>query len=209
MPAVRFSSACISRCACISSWRSRSNRLRRRRISRRRQNSGSPSIDSPPSRRLDHPGDGAGHAVELRDLGGQLLTSGRREPVEASAPVSVCLAPLACHPAFDQNPLQSGIEGALLDLEDVLRPCLDVFGDPVAVQRAAPGQGLQDEHLESSGRDLCLRFIRRLRHRLSMYRWHNEACQAGFLLQLWPESWTKAADEGQDRSLAPNWSDYF
>jgi hypothetical protein len=102
---------------------------------------------------VDQTTDRAGHLLELSDLGRELPAPLRREVIEARAAVVVGLLPLAGHPSLHQHPLKGRVQRAFLDLEHVPRRALDVLGDPVAVQRAAPVEGLEHEHVQRARRD--------------------------------------------------------
>src|ERR1051326_2150889 len=97
--------------------------------------------------RLHDRRDGADHFFKTRGLGGQTLSTRRRDAIEARAASRLRLAPFRARPPVDQQSLQGRIERALADLEDVGRRLLEMPRDRVAV-RGAARQRLEDEHLE-------------------------------------------------------------
>src|SRR5712692_5356808 len=71
------------------------------------------------------------------------------QAVKFCAPVICGSSPFAFDPSFLQEPLERGIERAVLDLENVLRGLLDELGDAVAVHRP-PAKRAQDEQVQGS-----------------------------------------------------------
>src|SRR5215472_12944462 len=100
--------------------------------------------------RLNHAGDGADDAFELRLLDLQLLAPSRRKAVKTRAAVLRGCAPARFHPAFEEHALQRGIERALLDLQYILGILLNRAGDFVSVQFAAARQRSQDQKVQCS-----------------------------------------------------------
>src|SRR5262249_34371126 len=86
-------------------------------------------------------------------LGGKLLAARGCESVEASAAIVVGSTPLCRDAAFLKKPLQSGIEGAMFDLEGLARGLLDEFGNAMTMQ-GSPAQGAQNNKIESALDDL-------------------------------------------------------
>src|SRR5207245_7527961 len=74
--------------------------------------------------------------------------------VIASTAVSSCRAPLRGYPTFDQHPLQRGVKRAFLDLKNVLRYPLNGTGDLISMHLAGARQGLQDQQIECSQKNL-------------------------------------------------------
>src|SRR5690242_8876981 len=64
--------------------------------------------------------DGAHHLVPRRLLFGELPLSGRREPVILGAPVGLRLPPFGGEPSLLFQPVQRGIERAVLDLQRII-----------------------------------------------------------------------------------------
>src|SRR6185437_5962066 len=84
------------------------------------------------------------------DLQAQLLPAGGGQGIEARPALGLALTPLRGDPTLEQEPLQGGVERALLDLEHLVAALADQAGDAVAVQRAA-AQGFEDHQVQGSG----------------------------------------------------------
>src|SRR5262245_11957048 len=87
------------------------------------------------SGRTQHAQDAADHPVELGPFGGELPPPGRGQRVVAGAAVVLRNAPRRRRPAVDEDPLESGVERALTDLQDVVRRQPQVLDDAIAVLR--------------------------------------------------------------------------
>ena len=77
----------------------------------------------------------------------------RREPVVLGATTELRHGPLRLDPVLMLQAMESRVEGALVDLQDVLRNLLDAFRDRPAVQ----GTGLQrpeDQQVERARQDV-------------------------------------------------------
>src|SRR5579863_150013 len=81
--------------------------------------------------------------------GGQLFSSGGSQPVEFRFSIGCGNTPISLDPTFLLEPLQSGIERAVIDFECVVRGMFDEFCDAVAVFRA-PAQGAKDQEVQCS-----------------------------------------------------------
>ena len=93
--------------------------------------------------RLNRPRNGCNDPLKLRDLHLELHAAQRRKPVVARPAIPGRRAPLGLHPPFDQHPLESGIKGTLLHLQDFVGDLLDPPGDLIAVQLAATASALR------------------------------------------------------------------
>src|SRR6185503_14641900 len=88
------------------------------------------AMTSGPSRRLvrgriEDPANGADDLFPPCRLRRELFAARRRQPVVLRLAVVVGRAPERCDPAAVFQPVQGWIEGAVLDLEHVLRAALD------------------------------------------------------------------------------------
>ena len=79
----------------------------------------------------------------------ELAASGLGEFVILGAAIVVRSTPLWFDPATALESMKRGVEGALLDLEDIAGDLLDALGDGPAVQRFED-KGLKDEKVESA-----------------------------------------------------------
>src|SRR5205823_3499991 len=77
----------------------------------------------------------AREGVPFRVLGGKLPAALRGDPVVAGALAFVGALPRRLDPAFGLEAIERGAERAGLDLQQVLRGPLDVFGDGVGESR--------------------------------------------------------------------------
>ena len=93
--------------------------------------------------------------VPPRGLGGELLTSLRREPVVAGPAIVLRRAPEGGNPATIFEPMQRRVERPVFDLEHHLGAMGDDMGNRVAVGRTHR-QGLQDEQVERALEQLAL-----------------------------------------------------
>src|SRR3977135_1548907 len=89
-----------------------------------------------------------GHAPPTLGLCKQLFAPGTRERVELGLAVIFRSPPFRRNPAALLEPQQSGIERALIQLEQILADLLEALGDAVAVQRAHGLEGLQNDKVE-------------------------------------------------------------
>src|SRR5437867_2383527 len=127
-----------SRCssASISRW-TRSSRSR-----------SSWSAMSHPDRCPHHARDRRREPVPLRFFGGELLPPERREPVVlAFALLRRARFPFRGDEGLALEPVEGGIEGAVLEAQDLVGRPLNVLGDLVAV-RGAEQQRPKNEHVE-------------------------------------------------------------
>ena len=84
---------------------------------------------------------------EVLSLDSHLLASGRRERVVTGAPVVFRRAPLGLHPSFGQQALQSRVERAFSDVQDIARKAPEPLRDRVPVQGASDKR-LQGQQFE-------------------------------------------------------------
>ena len=66
-----------------------------------------------------------------------------------------CHAPDAVDPSVELQPLESGIQGALLDEELVIGLLLNELENAVPME-VAPRQGAQNQHVEGTGQRIVL-----------------------------------------------------
>jgi len=93
--------------------------------------------------------DDAGHAVPLVGFGGEASAALSGEGVVPGAAVVLALAPLTAEVAFVFEPVEGGIERALLDDELLARDLLNAEEDAVAVE-LAERDGFEDEKVEGA-----------------------------------------------------------
>src|SRR5262245_32123773 len=79
----------------------------------------------------------------------ELLAAGFRQRVEARSPVVVRGAPFGTDPSLLFEPLQGGVEGAVIDQERVFRLPLNAEGDAVAVLRPEQKRA-EDQQIEGA-----------------------------------------------------------
>ena len=79
----------------------------------------------------------------------QLRAAGWGERIELGLAAGVGFTPFGLDPPFALEPVEGGIEGALLDLEDFLGDLLDALGDGPAVL-GLECDGFQDEEVEGA-----------------------------------------------------------
>ena len=96
---------------------------------------------------MENPGDGAGEFFPFGGFERKLFSAFWGKTVEFGAAVVFGNAFFDGDPAAFDKAVQGGIEGALLDLENVLGVALDVLGYGVAVGRTGE-EGTQDEQVE-------------------------------------------------------------
>lgn len=84
-----------------------------------------------------------------------MLRSRRCQFVNADAAVCRGDAPFGFDEVFLEESLQSGIEGAFFDLEEVVGDALDVLDKGVAVERLTL-QGTENHHLKRAGEEVAL-----------------------------------------------------
>src|SRR5690242_14958040 len=92
------------------------------------------------------------------------------ERVEARLAVLLGQAPFGFEPALLLHSVQSGVERALFDAQEIAGHPLHVRGDRVPVQPFARGQGLQDEQGQRALQDVVLRSRHALRSRPDVSR---------------------------------------
>ena len=86
---------------------------------------------------VEHVPNGECNAIPGFALGRELLPALLCKAVELSAAALVGLAPFWLYPSLLLHPVERGIQGALLDDQNVLRESVDSFGDREAVQRSS------------------------------------------------------------------------
>lgn len=69
-------------------------------------------------------------------LGVKVFAAGGREPVESGAPIIIRRAPFGQKKATKLQAVESGIERAFINLEDVMRTSVNPFGDGITVEWA-------------------------------------------------------------------------
>ena len=96
----------------------------------------------------EHRADGARQAVPLRFFGLEPLPAERCEPVVLALALLLSERfPLRRHPLPSFEPVEGGVQGAMLEAEDVVGRPLDVPRNLVAVRRAED-QGAEDQQVE-------------------------------------------------------------
>jgi hypothetical protein len=104
--------------------------------------------------RREDAGDAVEHLLEAGDFGLEMLESGWGDFIDADAAVGGRGSPFGGEETGLQKALESGIEGAFLDLEEIVGGALDVLGKGVAVERLTL-EGLQDHHFEGAGEEVA------------------------------------------------------
>src|SRR3954467_6777361 len=94
--------------------------------------------------------DRIGDAVPVRSFVAETRASAAREAIELCAAFVVRGAPLAFNQSLTFEPVQRGIEGALLNLQGTTRNLLNAQEHTVAVQ-CAERHGFEHEKIELSG----------------------------------------------------------
>jgi hypothetical protein len=79
---------------------------------------------------------------------GQLSAARCRQAVELYAPVRGGQAPLGRDPAESFDAMESGVQRALLNAQDVIGDLLDVTRDGIAVHGCAGRERLQDQKVQ-------------------------------------------------------------
>src|SRR5207249_1531347 len=142
-----FSSVSISRCARSSASRSPSNWRLRKIPSKRAPKMRTHSI-SGSFRTAEKACHERGHAFPTPGLRVQLFAASPRQRVKLRFAVIFRGAPFGSNPAALLEPQQGGIEGALIQLEQVFRDLLHALGDAVAVHWAHGVKCLQNNQVE-------------------------------------------------------------
>ena len=62
---------------------------------------------------------------------------------------------LRLEPSFLEHALKGGVEGAFLDLQQLVGNLLDVLDESIAVHGAEP-EGLEDHHLQGAGKEVAM-----------------------------------------------------
>jgi len=100
-------------------------------------------------RGIEDAGDGVGELGPAGTLCEQMLFAGVGEAVDADALFVLGKLPVGGDHFLTLETVQGGIEGAGVDLEDVVGVGFDGLADAVAVA-GAPAEGLQDQEVESA-----------------------------------------------------------
>src|SRR5580692_2126767 len=103
-----------------------------------------------------------GEFLPLRLLRDELLLARRSEAVvlEFALQILAGWLPFGCNPAFALQPVESRVERAVLDLQQVFRGSLDVLGNLVAMS-GPEEQGAEDQHVQRSLEELdAVGFVR-------------------------------------------------
>src|SRR5687767_11467134 len=90
-----------------------------------------------------------GHPCPLGPFGVQVAAAGGGEGVEAGPAVVVGEAPLGAEQALPLEPVERGVERALVHGEDLERAGLDPLGDAPAVH-GTQAEGLEHQHVEGA-----------------------------------------------------------
>ena len=98
---------------------------------------------------LQHESNGGGKALPVGLFALELFASGARERIVPGATIVLAGAPLGLNPALLFEAVESGVERALLDLEDVAGNLLDALGDPPSMH-GFEGNGFQDEQVKGA-----------------------------------------------------------
>src|ERR1043166_1247806 len=152
-----------------SSWarrRASSGVMPRRRfrsvaISRRKRTSSSSRL-SLPSRGLsilrqpEYEVDRVGDPLPVGPLGGEAAAAGGGEGIEAGAAVVLGRPPFGADQPLPLQPVERGIEGAFVHLEDAPGARFDALGDAPAVH-GAEAEGLEDQHVEGALQEVLVR----------------------------------------------------
>src|SRR4029077_14554575 len=102
---------------------------------------------APPSSKLENLSDGLREALPVLFFVGKLFSAVDGQPIVASAAVVLGDAPLRADPTVLFHAVESRVERAFLDTQDVLGNHLDMESNAVAMLGAA-GKGLEDEQGE-------------------------------------------------------------
>src|SRR6185437_1060672 len=92
--------------------------------------------------------DHGGHAMPVLRFAGELLCARAREGIKARAAIIFRNAPFRANPAALFEADERGIEGALIELEHIVRHLLEAAGDAEAVERAKGAERLKNEEIE-------------------------------------------------------------
>src|ERR1022692_5333810 len=117
--------------------------------------------------RFDHAYNGAHGTRELRHFVRQLFPALRGEVVDTGAAPGPRGDPFGRHPALEEHLLQRRVERTFLGVQYIVGSPFDLLSDGVAMGWA-PGEGLQDQHLQRPGGDLHARLYVTL-HRVSLH----------------------------------------
>ena len=101
-----------------------------------------------------HQRDAFEHPVKARHFAFQMFLSRRRDAVGPHPAIGGRNLPFRLDQTFFQHPLECGIERTLLNLEQVVRPLLDVLDQGVAMHWL-PSQGLEDHDFERAGEEVA------------------------------------------------------
>ena len=102
--------------------------------------------------RLEDQLHGLGETAPRCLLDRQLLPAGARQHVELRVASGIGLPPFRLQPPFLFEPVQGGVQRALVDLHDLTRDLLQPLRDRIAV-RGLERQHLQDQHVERALRE--------------------------------------------------------
>src|SRR5580698_10093786 len=94
------------------------------------------------------------HAFEAGDFALQVAQAGGGDLIGADAAVGGGEAPLGLDQLGLEQPLESWVERALLDLEQVVGALLDVLDERIAVGRLA-AKRFEDHHFERAGEEIA------------------------------------------------------
>jgi len=104
-------------------------------------------------RRAEDQGDGVAQALPIGNFGFHLSAALLGERVELGFASGLGFFPFGLQPASVFQTMKRGIEGALMDLEEVLRDLLKALRDSVAVA-GAQSDNLQNQEIQRSSEEL-------------------------------------------------------
>lgn len=98
---------------------------------------------------MDDEVDGGGETVPVGGFFFELDAAGGGEGIELGDAAGFGFGALALDPAFVLEAMESGVQGALLNLQNVAGDLLDALGDGPAVL-GLESQGFEDQEIESA-----------------------------------------------------------
>jgi len=98
--------------------------------------------------------DAGEHLFEACNFALEMARASLGEAVDSGRTAFRGCAGFGLEQAFAQHSLESGVEGTLFDLKQIVGDLLDVFHERVAVHRFEP-ERLQDHHFERSGEEIA------------------------------------------------------
>ena len=112
---------------------------------------------SPPHRQPKQPRHDPSDSLPISCFFDELSTTGSGDGVELGFSIVLRATPARGDPAPLSKTQQRGVDGAFVELQDVLADLLDAAGDAVAMQRSHDVQGLQHHQVKRALEHVCLR----------------------------------------------------